>query len=180
MLCVFKSLLLIWNSRWHGIFLFFNFHVLCKIIFCHGCVLWFSIICFGLAFLLVVGESYFESPKVHFSLFLHKLVKVGKSLWSLNKLLTAPCGVIIVSWIFFYTPNVVGCFFNVFRTCCVLQTGRNCSWGVFRLFRLMIFMILNLLVENPLRSWSLMKACVTWNVEWKSKKGEEKALANFS
>jgi hypothetical protein len=60
-------------------------------------VLWFSILCFGLGFLLVVDGSYFESPKVHFSLFLRKLVKVGKSLWYLNKLLCVPCGVIIVS-----------------------------------------------------------------------------------
>ncbi len=82
------------------------------------------------------------------------------------------------SWKKIYTPNGVGCFFNVSCTC-VLQTGRSCSWGVFGLFHLMIFMILNLLVENPLRSWSLMKACVTWNIERRKKKGGKEGTGQF-
>jgi hypothetical protein len=152
--------------------------VLCKFLFCHGCVLWFSILCFGLGFLLVVDGLYFESPKVHFSLFLRKLVKVGKSLWSLNKLLCVPYGVIIMSWTLFYTPNGVGWFFNVSCTC-VLQTGRSCSWGVFGLFRLMNFMILNMLVENPLRSWTLNEGLCNLKCWKKKKKGERESTSQF-
>jgi hypothetical protein len=82
-----------------------------------------------LVMLIAIVESNFETTRINFSLFLCKLVKVGKILLFLNCTMWYD----YTSWILLYMTFGIGVFFNVSHICCVLHMGKCYNWSNFYL-----------------------------------------------